>query len=72
MLHTSSWLHDMRERLDRACEEGERVIAVSQQLRLKSDKLFERIFRDRNLEHMSLDLNRGDSLSGLVERVYRH
>ena len=24
------------------------------------------------LEHIPLDLNRGDSLSGLVERVYRH
>jgi hypothetical protein len=43
MLHTSNWLHDTRERLDRACEEGERVIAESQQLRLKCDKLFERI-----------------------------
>jgi hypothetical protein len=28
--------------------------------------------RRADLEHMSLDLNRGDSLSGLVERVYRH
>jgi len=25
-----------------------------------------------DLEHIPLDLNRGDSLSGLVERVYRH
>jgi len=25
-----------------------------------------------HLEHIPLDLNRGDSLSGLVERVYRH
>jgi hypothetical protein len=25
-----------------------------------------------NLERIALDLNRGDSLSGLVERVYRH
>ena len=29
-------------------------------------------FEVRNLEHIPLDLNRGDSLSGLVERVYRH
>jgi hypothetical protein len=28
--------------------------------------------RQKDLEHIPLDLNRGDSLSGLVERVYRH
>ena len=28
--------------------------------------------REQDLEHIPLDLNRGDSLSGLVERVYRH